>query len=126
MSDQFLKSVKAIRVESFDMLKSLRAVRGENYSRLVHAIILVDQAVGITQTFVDGASESTKELAQSMQEMQEKMIALVMEYYIRSTSMSEAQIKEAFADAERVLKTTTGLVHKAAEMARSGQSMGAE
>lgn len=124
MSDEFFKSVDAIRVESFDMLKSLRAIKGENYARLVHAIILTEQIVGIGETFAKGASESSKPAADLLRNTQEKMATLVMEYFVRSTGFSDQQVKEAFTDAERVVNTTMGLVERAAELAQDGKVMG--
>lgn len=124
MSDQFFKSVEAIRVESFDMLKSLRAIKGENYARLVHAMILTDQIIEIGHTFARGAVGSSEQAAKLLRDTQEAMMTKVMEYYIRSTGFSEAQIKDAFLDAKRVMDVTCDLVEKAAEMAQNGQSMG--
>lgn len=124
MSDQFFKSVDAIRVESFDMLKSLRAIKGENYARLVHAMILTDQIIDIGHTFADHAVGNSNEMANLLRDTQEAMMTKVMEYFIRSTGFSEAQIREAFLDAKRVMDTTLNLVETAAEMAQNGKSMG--
>lgn len=126
MSDQFFKSVDAIRVESFDMLKSLRAIKGENYARLVHAMILTDQIMEIGHTFADGASDSSRKTADLLRNTQEAMMTKVMEYYIRSAGFSAEQIREAFLDAKRVMDTTLNLVEKAAELAEDGKTMGGD
>ena len=126
MSGEFFKSVDAIRGVSIDMLKNLRAVKGENYARLVHAIILTDSIVNIGETFVKAASDETKPAAEMLSGAQEKMAALIMQYFIRSTGFSEQQVEEAFKDAERLLGTASGLINTAVQMAESGQSMGGQ
>ena len=124
MNEEFLKSVGNIRQVSLDMLKNLRAVRGENYARVVHSIILCDQIDLIIEVFQRGATEGSKEMADSMQDAASKMLTRVMEYYIRSTGFSEAQVKEAFEEADRIQRTAEDLVSKAADMADQGQVMG--
>lgn len=124
MSDKFFSSVGAIRDESLDMLKNLRAIKGENYARLVHSIILTDQMVQIGEVFRESASEESADLAKYLSETQESMITKVMEYYMRSTGFSDAQIKDAFEDAERLMGVTYGLIDRASTMAKQGQVMG--
>jgi len=125
MSEQkFMDSIGVIRGESMDMLKNLRAVRGENYARFVHSIILGDQIVNITEAFSRGVKREYAATAELMVKQQESMMGLVMEYYMRSTSLSEKEIDDAFKDATILRSTMNGLVEKAAFMANNGQSMG--
>lgn len=124
MNKEFIESIGSIRQESIGMLKNVRAVKGENYARVVHSIILADQIDMISGAFVAGADEESKELAEQISGVQLKMLALIMQYFIRSTGFSEEQIEEAFRDAEQIQKNTNSLVSQAKDMADNGQVMG--
>jgi len=124
VNEEFIKSVGNIRTTSHDMLKNLRAVKGENYTRVVHAIILSDQLDSVLEVFSASAVGGSQNLAEEISTAGSKMITRIMDYYIKATGLTEQQIKEAFEDATRIQNNTTGLVRKAREMSERGQVMG--
>lgn len=120
MSGEFYKSLGNIKAESMAMLKTLRAVRGENYARIVHSIILADQ--------IDQAAEVIREVTKEdiLSSAVSAMSAKIMDYYLRSSGFSEADIKSAFEDAQRIMTMTYELVDKASTLAKQGHVMGAD
>jgi len=124
VNEEFFQSVGNIREVSMDMLKSVRAVKGENYARVVHAIILCDQVDGVLDVFEQGADEATKPVAEYLHTAGGNMIGRIMDYLIRASSLSEAQVKEAFEDANRIQQNTYNLVSRAHDLADQGRVMG--
>lgn len=124
MNEQFIESMVNIREESLGMIKTLRAVKGENHARLVHAIILADQIDNIGNVFSSSASQETRPTAEALRQAQMNMVALIMKYLFRATQFSDSQISEAFADAERIQKSTYSLVETAGALSDQGKVMG--
>lgn len=120
MSDEFFESLGNIKTESMAMLKNLKAVRGESYARLVHSIILAEQIDQVGAVIYEISKQPV------LSEAVSNMISKIMDYYMRSTGFSQAELESAVEDATRIMSMTYGLVEKASVMAEQGQVLGGE
>lgn len=124
MNEAFLKSVASIRHESIGMLKNLRSVKGDDYARLVHAIILADQIESVSTIFVESTTPESRELAQALATAQINMVAQIMNYFTRCTQFSDESLADAFNDAGLFQRKANDLISKAKDMSESGKVMG--
>jgi hypothetical protein len=124
MNAEFLESLVHIRSEALGMIKNLQAVRGEGYGRVVHSIILMRQISEITGIFAGCAQEIPEDAREILGTSQINMVSMIAQYLVRSTDMTEQDLRDAFADAELIQKTTSQLVQSAGQLSEAGKVVG--
>lgn len=124
MSNEFFESVGNIRTVSIDALKTIRAVRGEHYARLVHSVILCNQIDSVLKMFAESCDPQARELGDALANQASSMMTKVMQYYMRSSQFTQAQLEEVFKDAETLQNNASDLLKVASDMAERGQVMG--
>jgi hypothetical protein len=124
MNAEFFESIGHIRSEALGMVKNLQAVRGEGYGRVVHSIILMRQISEITGIFAECAQEIPEDARELLGSSQINMVSQIAQYLVRSTDMTEQDLRDAFADAERIQKTMSQLVESASRLSEAGKVVG--